>query len=293
MNFALPLLDLHEESFMGRGRMKRTVSLGIMLLIALVGFTSGVAPARASETEKTGQQAAGPGVALAPGTQAHGEPWTPNIEMTPELKAKLEEQKKKWSYVVGVETVRNYKRQKMDLDPDRVLKGFKDALTGADLEMSDREIYEALYSFSGDWRTKKEIGSRLEGLDNKQAGDAFLAENKTREGVVTLPDGLQYKIITNGKGRKPAEADTVEINLRGTLLDGTEFLNTAGIPATSQASDPLHFVAGLREAIKLMPAGSRWQIFVPANLAFGWRPSGDIIGPNSTLIYEVELVAVK
>jgi FKBP-type peptidyl-prolyl cis-trans isomerase len=289
-----PSLDFiyHKEHFVRKSFMKGITSTGIVLLTVFVIFTAWVLPGFASDTEKTGQQAAGPDVGPATGAQPHGEPWTPNIEMTPEVKAKTEEQKKKWSYVVGVETVRNFKRQKMDLDKDMVLKGFTDALTGAKIEVSDREIYEALFAFSGDWRTKKEIGSRLEGLDNKQAGDVFLDENKTREGVVTLPDGLQYKIIKDGKGKKPTDADIVTVNYRGTLIDGTEFINTAGYPLIAKVLDPLDFVAGLREALKLMQVGSRWQIFIPPHLAYAQRGMGDI-GPNSTLIYEVELVAIN
>lgn len=248
--------------------MKVKVGLAIVFLIALAGFTLGIAPARAS-----------------------GVP--PGAEESPEFKAKLQEIKEKQSYAVGVETGRNFLRQKMELDTDMVAKGMKDAMTGGELKMSDQQMLEALYSFTATWKSKQEIASRLKGLDNKKEGEDFLAQNKTREGVVTLPDGLQYKVITEGKGRKPSDTDTVQINYRGSLIDGTEFVNTAGSPETTRVSDPLHLVVGLREAIQLMPVGSRWQIFVPHNLAYGFRPAGQFIGANSTLIYEVELQAIK
>jgi FKBP-type peptidyl-prolyl cis-trans isomerase FklB len=128
--------------------------------------------------------------------------------------------------------------------------------------------------------------------DNKKKGDAFLAENGKKDGVVTLPSGLQYKVITAGQGKKPVETDTVMCNYKGTFLDGTEF------DSSTQAGKPVPFeikgvIPGFKEALQLMPVGSKWQIFVPANLAYGERGAGNVIGPNATLIFEIELVDIQ
>ncbi len=209
---------------------------------------------------------------------------------TPALKT----QKDRESYAIGVEMARNLKRQGFDLDMDLVTRGMKDAQAGAKLLLTDAEIVETLNAFGGEVRQKKAAERVMTGQENKKAGDEFLAANKGKQGVVSLPDGLQYRIIREGSGKKPAADDIVEINYRGTLIDGTQFENTydAGKPATYKVSDP-RLVAGLREALKLMPVGSKWQLFIPPQLAYGQRGSGRLIGPYSTLIYEVELLNIK
>ena len=128
---------------------------------------------------------------------------------------------------------------------------------------------------------------------NKKDGDAFLAANKGKEGVVTLPSGLQYKIVKEGTGPKPTAQDTVECNYKGTLIDGTEFDSTAkhgGKPATFPVGG---VIKGWTEALQLMPVGSKWQLFIPGDLAYGQRGAGGVIGPNATLIFEVELVSIQ
>jgi FKBP-type peptidyl-prolyl cis-trans isomerase FklB len=127
---------------------------------------------------------------------------------------------------------------------------------------------------------------------NKKAGDAFLAANKTKEGVVTLPSGLQYKILKEGTGPKPTPADSVVCNYRGTLIDGKEFDSSykRGQPATFPVGQ---VIKGWTEALQLMPVGSKWQLFVPADLAYGDRGAGPDIGPGATLIFEVELISIK
>jgi FKBP-type peptidyl-prolyl cis-trans isomerase len=244
--------------------MKGKTATGIVLLTALVIFTAG--GAAAGEPEKAG---AG------------------------ELKT-LKTNEEKVSYALGVETGRNFKRQGIEVNPDILARGIKDALKGDKLLMNDEDLLVTLNSFAAELRNKRDRGRMFAALDNQKAGEEFLADNKTKEGVVTLPDGLQYKVLTAGKGKKPVETDTVEVNYRGYLIDGTEFSNTESTGAeTLKLSDYLHVISGLREALKLMPEGSRWQIFVPPTLAFGQRGSGQYIGPNMTLIYELELVAVK
>jgi len=128
--------------------------------------------------------------------------------------------------------------------------------------------------------------------ENKTKGDAFLAENSKKDGVVALPDGLQYKVLTTGQGKKPAESDTVMCNYKGTFLDGTEF------DSSTQAGKPVPFevknvIPGFKEVLQLMPVGSKWQVFIPSSLAYGERGAGNVIGPNATLIFEIELVSIQ
>jgi FKBP-type peptidyl-prolyl cis-trans isomerase FklB len=130
------------------------------------------------------------------------------------------------------------------------------------------------------------------GEENKKAGEAFLAQNKGKQGVVTLPSGLQYKILKAGNGKKPTENDTVECNYRGTLINGTEFDSSyrRGQPATFGVGQ---VIPGWREALQLMPVGSKWELYVPPDLAYGERGAGRDIGPNSTLVFEVELLGIQ
>jgi FKBP-type peptidyl-prolyl cis-trans isomerase FklB len=143
-----------------------------------------------------------------------------------------------------------------------------------------------------DVRKKQEDKMQLAGGANKQAGDAFLAANKSKESVVTLPSGLQYKILTEGTGPKPTASDSVVCNYRGTLIDGKEFDSSyqRGQPATFPVGQ---VIKGWTEALQLMPVGSKWQLFIPSELAYGSRGAGADIGPNSTLIFEVELISIK
>lgn len=204
-----------------------------------------------------------------------------------------ETKKDKVSYALGVETGRTFKRQGIEVDPDILFKGIKDALAGNKLSMSDDELLLTLNSMAAELKEKKDQNIQLAALDNKKAEEKFLAANKTKEGVVTLADGLQYKVLKAGEGKKPTETDTVEVNYSGRLIDGKEFFKTGNGPQTLKLSDHLHVIPGLREALKLMPAGSKWQIFLPHTLGYGQRGVGQVIGPNSALIYEVELVAIK
>ncbi len=207
-------------------------------------------------------------------------------------KTVLKTQKEKVSYSIGLDIGRNFKQQSIDINPDLLTKGIKDALSGVTPALTDDEMREVMTAFQTEMMAKMAENSKKAGEKNKKDGEAFLAENKKKSGVVTLPSGLQYKILVDGKGRKPALKDTVTAHYRGTLLDGTEFDSSykQGEPTTFAVSN---MIKGWTEVLQLMRVGSKWQVYVPANLAYGDRAASQEIGPNSTLIFEIELIAVK
>ncbi len=213
---------------------------------------------------------------------------------TQQDKSELKSLKEKQSYAIGVEVMKSLRRQGFDFDLNLVMKGMKDSYAGDKLAMTDEEMLEALNIASSTVRAQKVSDQLNAGLANRKAEEEFVAQNKTREGVVTLPSGLQYKVLKDSNGKRPTAADTVEVNYRGTLVDGTQFDSTYddGHPATIRVSDP-HVIAGLREALKLMPVGAKWELFIPSRLAYGQRASGKVISSYSMLIYELEIVAVK
>jgi len=204
----------------------------------------------------------------------------------------LQTEKEKVSYGIGVDMARNCRRQGIDLDLDLVMKGLKDGLSGEKLLIPEQELRKAMIELQAEIRQKRGPNARTAAEANKKQGQAFLAENKTKQGVVTLTNGLQYKILKAGNGRKPTDTDTVECYYRGTLLDGTEFFSSeTGRPGTFKVKDAV--VPGWSEALKLMPAGSKWQLFIPPQLAYGEAGVGRQIGPNETIICELELVGIK
>lgn len=205
--------------------------------------------------------------------------------------AVLKTQSDRESYSVGVEMGRNLMRQGMKVDPAVVARGMKDAVAGSKLLLTDEEITSTMSALTSELRAKRAKTRLLAAEDNRKAGEAFMLKNKTREGVVSLPSGLQYKILRDGSGRKPSETDTVELRYRGTLVDGTQF-DDVDQPVTFKVADK-NLIPGLREALKLMRAGSEWQLFVPYNLAYGQRGAGRLVGPNATLIYDLELLGIK
>ena len=187
---------------------------------------------------------------------------------------------------------KTFKKDAVDVDPAIFLRGVKDALSGSKALLTDEEIKSTLTILQTQLQKQQEETMRQAAEVNKKAGDAFLAENKSKEGVVALPSGLEYKILTPGTGPKPAATDTVVCNYRGTLIDGKEFDSSykRGQPATFPVSG---VIKGWTEALQLMPVGSKWQLFVPADLAYGDRGAGPDIGPGSTLIFEVELLSIQ
>ena len=204
----------------------------------------------------------------------------------------LKTQKQKVSYSVGVDVAKRFAKMGMDLDLDVFIKGFKDGFSGNKTLMTDDEMHATMTAFQSDLMKKQSQGKQTAAEENKKTGEAFLAENKKKDGVVALPSGLQYKILKAGKGKKPTDADKVECHYRGTLIDGTEFDSSyrSGQPASFPVNG---VIAGWTEALKLMPVGSKWQLFVPSQLAYKEHGAGADIGPNATLIFEVELLGIK
>ena len=204
----------------------------------------------------------------------------------------LKTQKERMSYGIGVDVARNFQRLGLDLDLDVLTNAMRDVYSGGKLLMSEEDLRAAKSVYQVEMREKQVAAVRRAAEENKIVGIAFLAENKGKEGVVTLPSGLQYKVLKAGDGKMPKASDTVECHYRGTLLDGTEFdsLYSKGPPAKLTVSA---IIAGWREALKLMPVGSKWQLFVPPQLAYGERGNGRGVGPNETLVYEMELLAIK
>jgi len=153
-------------------------------------------------------------------------------------------------------------------------------------------VIETLTSFKKDFIAKKQELEKQLGEKNKKEGSSFLAENQKKEGVKTLPSGLQYKVIKSGSGKKPKLDDTVTTHYRGSLIDGTEFDSSyrRGKPVTFPVNQ---VIPGWTEALQLMEEGAKWELFVPSNLAYGEKGAGNEIGPNATLIFEVELISVQ
>jgi FKBP-type peptidyl-prolyl cis-trans isomerase FklB len=204
----------------------------------------------------------------------------------------LTTQKDKVSYAIGMETGKGLKAQGLDVDPALVVQGLTDSLSGAKAMLSDDELNEIVKGLQQQIREKQMKAIDAAAAENKKKGEAFLAENAKKDGVTVLPDGLQYKILTAGDGKRPSENDTVMCNYKGTFIDGSEFDSSA------KAGKPVPFpvkgvIPGFREVLQLMPVGSKWQVFIPSNLAYGERGAGQVIGPNSTLIFEIDLVSIQ
>ena len=207
-------------------------------------------------------------------------------------KKELQTTKEKQSYSIGVDMGTRLKSNALDVDPDTLAQGLKDALSGGKLLLTEQEMKDALTGLQKELMEKQAERTKQLAEKNKKEGEAFLAANKTKEGVKTLPSGLQYKVIKEGTGKTPTEKDSVVCNYRGTLIDGTEFDSSykRGQPATFQVKG---VIPGWTEALQLMKEGSKWELFIPSNLAYGERGAGNTIGPDATLIFEVELISVK
>lgn len=204
----------------------------------------------------------------------------------------LKTQKEKFSYALGMNIGTNLHRQNIPVDPAIMARALRDALTGAKPALTEEEAKAVLTQMQNDMRQKQQEKTQAASVENKKIGDAFLATNKTAPGVVTAPSGLQYKILQQGTGPKPAASDTVVCNYKGTLIDGKEFDSSykRGQPATFPVSG---VIKGWTEALQLMPVGSKYQLFIPPDLAYGDRSPSPDIQPGSTLIFEVELLSIQ
>jgi FKBP-type peptidyl-prolyl cis-trans isomerase FklB len=229
----------------------------------------------------------------APAKPAAKKPATAGAAKTDSAAAPaLKTDKEKVSYAIGADLGNKLKASSIDVDPTILTRALKDTLTGAKPVMSDDEIRATLTELTKGLQAKQAAAAKEKSEANKKDGEAFLASNKTKEGVVVLPSGLQYKILKAGDGPRPTVADTVVCNYKGTLLDGKEFDSSykRGQPATFPVGG---VIKGWTEALQLMPVGSKWQLFIPADLAYGDRQAGPDITPGSTLVFEVELVSIQ
>jgi len=268
--------------------MLQFLAAGMMLL--------GIAPAQQTPAATTNPPASGQtasGTATTPAKKPASTTATKKTATTAKTAAPLtlKTDFEKQSYAMGMNLGLGLHHQGMTLDPALVARGMKDAMNGGKTALTEEEARSVIQKLQGDVRQKVEAKAKEEGLANRKAGEEFLAANKTKEGVVALPSGLQYKIETAGTGPKPTTSDTVTCNYRGTLIDGKEFDSSykRGAPASFPVGG---VIKGWTEALQLMPVGSKWQLFIPPDLAYGDRGAGGDIGPGETLIFEVELLSI-
>jgi FKBP-type peptidyl-prolyl cis-trans isomerase len=262
--------------------MSQLLAAGMMLL--------GNAPAQQTPAAKTTQPAQPAAAAKTPSaTAAKKAPATTKGATAVTLKT----QKEKASYALGMKIGGDLRKQGVGaaVDPALTARGLKDALAGSKMLLTDDEVKAALTQLQTEVRAKQEAKAHEAGSGSRKEGEAFLAANKSKEGVVTLPSGMQYKILTAGTGPKPTPSDTVTCNYRGTLINGKEFDSSykRGQPASFPVGG---VIKGWTEALQLMPVGSKWQLFIPPDMAYGDRGAGGDIGPGETLIFEVELISI-
>jgi FKBP-type peptidyl-prolyl cis-trans isomerase FklB len=265
--------------------MKNSLRITLLLFAAPSVLPQSIAQQQTPPPTKTQPAAA----AKPPQQGTAAKPRTPAGTSQP---LTLKTQKQKASYAMGMNIGTGLRKQSIDLDPAILARGLRDAFSNGKTLLTEDEARTILTQLQADLRKKQQDAAQQLGEANKKQGLAFLEANKAKEGVVTLPSGLQYKVLQEGTGPKPAATDQVVCNYRGTLLDGTEFDSSykRGQPATFPVTG---VIKGWTEALQLMPVGSKWQLFVPAELAYAERGAGGQIGPNATLIFEVELISIK
>ncbi len=209
------------------------------------------------------------------------------------LKAEdLDSQKKKVSYAIGLDIGKNFKERAMDLDMDILIQGLRDAQGSAQPLLGSEEIQKVMTQFQQDMMKAEQEKRKGQAETNKAKETTFLAENAKKPGITVTASGLQYKVVSTGTGPLPKVTDTVKVHYRGTLLDGTEF--DSSYKRNQPAVFPLNgVIKGWTEALQLMRVGSKWQVFLPASLAYGESGAGQVIGPNATLIFDVELISIE
>ncbi len=207
-------------------------------------------------------------------------------------KEDLDSQKKKVSYAIGLDIGKNFKTRSMDIDLDILLQGLKDGQKDGEPLLKDDEIKTVMAQFQQDMMKADQEKRQTLGTANKAKEESFLKENAQKPGVKVTASGLQYKVITEGTGPTPKESDTVKVHYRGNLLDGTEF--DSSYKRNEPAVFPLKgVIKGWTEALQLMKVGSKYQIVLPSALAYGENGAGQVIGPNATLVFEVELLGIE
>lgn len=203
----------------------------------------------------------------------------------------LETAKDSISYSIGVDIGKNMKTQELELNEKALFEGWRSAFNGEDLKLTDEDMLSALNSFRKELQEKSQQKAKAQAVENLSKGEAFLAENAQKEGVVSMESGLQYKVVNQGDGPIPTIKDKVTVHYRGTLIDGEEF------DSSYKRGQPTSFpvtgvIKGWTEALQLMPVGSKWELFIPSNLAYGNSPRSPG-GPNSSLVFEVELIGIE
>jgi FKBP-type peptidyl-prolyl cis-trans isomerase FklB len=207
-------------------------------------------------------------------------------------KPQLKDQKDKASYSIGYDIGATFKKQNVELNVDALFAGLKEGVAGKEAILSKEEREKTLEAFQKEMMEKQVAASKEAATKNAADGEKFLAENKKKDGVKTTASGLQYKVLKEGSGASPKETDTVVTNYKGTLLDGTEF--DSSYKRNEPATFPVNrVIKGWTEALQLMKPGAKYQLFIPASLAYGERGAGRDIGPNATLIFDVELLSIK
>lgn len=209
-----------------------------------------------------------------------------------ETDVKLETTKDKASYIIGVQLGTQMAQTKEDIDLAKVMAGLQEAYDGKELRIKREDMRNIMQEFQTEMQAKQETRFKEQAEKNIKEGESFLAENKKKEGVVTLASGLQYKVVSSGTGATPKASDTVVTHYRGSLIDGKVFDSSydRGEPVTFPVGG---VIPGWTEALQKMKVGDKWQLFVPANLAYGESGAGNTIGPNAVLIFDIELLEVK
>ena len=200
--------------------------------------------------------------------------------------------KDKTSYVLGMQVGKQFKQMGIEINPDMYMNGLKDSLSGGKTLLTDEQLRQAMTEWQKDLMNKRQEQRKVEAEKAKKESEAFLAENKKKPGVIVTPSGLQYKVLTTGSGPKPTTNDTVIVHYRGTLIDGKEFDSSykRGEPSTFPVTS---VIKGWTEALLMMNTGSKWQLFVPPDLAYGEFPRNPAIPPNAALLFDIELIAIK
>lgn len=250
------------------------ISIGLAAAAFLTGCNNQQAPSTAGATNS----------AANPSTNA--------ADMSSANTNALSSDKDRESYAMGMYFGTGWKKNGVDVDLDMMLRGIKDAQSGGATLLTEDQMRSELMQLQRTVMAGRQKAQAAEGQQNEQEGQAFLARNKSEPGVVTLPDGLQYKVITDGNGATPGPNDMVTVNYRGTFVNGAEFDSSIkrGRPAEFPVTG---VIPGWTEALEKMKVGSKWDVYVPSNLAYGPNGRPPLVGPNETLIFEVELLGVK